>query len=891
MSQDNISALPALPEVCPGALKKDPKAAVKSILGQGHEWFKNACDAGCDALEICRARTQLIDNIILPLFEIAEEKLTAKNPRLSNRAAILAMGGYGRMEMGLFSDVDILFLYEGPIDEYITRIAESIYYPLWDNNIEVNSATRTLSECIALGKKDVRTMTSLLDARFLAGDFARSHRLDDEIRKEFSSRRRLKQFICAKLEEQKNRLKRYGDSISLVEPNVKEGEGGLRDFHTLWWAARASFPDREMNSLLDRTGLSAADQKELIKGVNFLWRIRHALHLLENRKNDRLGREQQGQVAQALGLQHDLFLSITEQLMQEYYRHASVVHLNSQRAVERIMEINFPRPLWKTLWTRRKLADGIYKEGGRISASADALKKGPSPILNLFCLAHENRLSLDAKTKGLIMDFSLTIDTGAFDDPLTRILWKKILSRIDFLHRVLEDMLECKCIEKWIPEMKPIIHRVQHDGYHFYTIEEHSIRAIQEMEMLLSEEGRKLFPTPAQVLSKVKRTHVLTLAVLLHDIGKGEGRNHAEKGTEIAGEVAKRMGFDEKDCEAVAFLIKSHLLLPKLAYRRDIKDPHLIARLADTVGTAEILDMLYLLAFADIRSIGPNVWSDWKGGLLTEVYQNTLAYIENREEEGERRRAISLKKDRVNDILGGAIPYEILSSFFSSMPGRYLLTTSPESIAAHLAMTAKLPGKSVILEARQPSERGFTELSIVTRDAPGLFSKIAGVLSINGVNIIDAQLYTLPDGTVLDLLWVTNLLNEPLEDTHAWKEIERGLESAISGSADIHKLMKRRTKRRFLTEAKKKYTPLIDIDNDVSVGETVVDVITNDRPGLLYEISKIFFDLGCTIERAKITTHLDQVIDVFYIRDASKEKITSRERLKQIQEAITKAIA
>lgn len=891
MPQGDLNTLPPLPDIDTAALKEDPGAAVKSIMGQGHEWFKNACDAGCGALRICEARTRLIDNIVLALFEIAEEKLVSENAHLGNRAAIMALGGYGRREMGLFSDVDILFLYEGPIDEYIARIAESIYYPLWNSNIEVGSTTRTLSECTAIGKKDIRTMTSMLDARFLAGDFALSRRLDEEIRKQFAGRRKLEQFIRAKLDEQKKRLKRYGDSISLVEPNVKEGEGGLRDFHTLWWTARASFPDHELNSLLHRTGLSEEDGKELMQGVNFLWRIRHALHMLENRKNDRLGREQQGQVAQSLGLQHDLFLSVTEQLMQEYYRQASIVHLHSQRAVERIMEINFPKPFWKTVWTRKKLARGISRDKNKISASEDALKGGPSSILNLFCLAHENRLTLDAKTKGFVRDFSQTIDARTFDDPQTRILWKKILSRIDFLHRVFEDMLECKCIEKWIPEMKPIIHRVQHDGYHFYTIEEHSIRAIQEMEMLLSDEGRRSFPTPAEVIKKVKRAHVLTLAVLLHDIGKGQGQNHAEKGAEIANEVARRMGFDEKDREAVAFLIKSHLLLPKLAYRRDIKDPHLIARLAEAVGTPEILDMLYLLAFADIRSIGPNVWSDWKGGLLTEVYQNTLAHLENKEEEGERRQAISLKKDKVNDILGGTLAYEILSSFFSSMPDRYLFATSPESIAAHLTMTAKLRGNSVVLEARQPNERGFTELSIVTRDAPGLFSKIAGVLSMHGVNIIDAQLYTLPDGTVLDLLWVTNLLHKPIDEPHLWKEIEQGLKSAITGTTDIHKLMKRRTKRRFLSEAREKYTPLIEIDNDVSVGETVVDVITNDRPGLLYEISKIFFDLGCTIERAKITTHLTQVIDVFYIRDASKEKITSRERLKQIQEAITKAIA
>jgi len=734
-------------------------------------------------------------------------------------------------------------------------------------------------------------MTSLLDARFLAGDFAQFYRFEEEIKRQFFSGKRLERFICAKLDEQKARLLRCGDSISLVEPNVKDGEGGLRDFHTLCWIAKASFPEKEIDSVFEEIGFLESDKNELFEGVNFLWNIRHALHLLENKKNDRLGRELQIQVAQMLGFECDMFMSITEQLMHEYYKNAFAVHLHTQSAIERIIDINFPKPRWKIFLKRKKLVEGIYKDGDKIYASAHALTDSPSILFDLFFLAHSNHLKLDAKTKSLIRNIFQTADDTLFEKEKAAIFWKSILSRIDFLPHILKDMLECKCLEKWIPEMLNIVHRVQHDGYHFYTIEEHSICAIREIEMLLSKEGRKLFPIQASVLSKIKRVHVLTLALLLHDIGKGQGHNHAQKGGQIAGEIAKRIGFDNDDSEAVAFLVKSHLVLPKIAYRRDIKDLNLVARIAEIVGTSEMLDMLYLLAFADIRAIGPNIWSDWKGGLLTQVYQNVLAYLQSGEEKSDRARVIAHKKNRVGEILGGVISSEILSGFFSSMPDRYLFSTSPESIAAHLAMSLTLSDGNIMLDVRQMSGLGFTQITIVAHDAPGLFSKIAGVLSLHGINIIDAEIYTLPNGTALDIMWVTDLLNKPILDVGIWKNIEKELESAVIGVLDIHKLMKRRIKKRFLGEKRIKNRPIVEIDNDVSERETVMDIITADKPGLLYEISKIFFELGCTIDRAKITTHLDRAIDVFYIRDANGEKITSREKLKQIEESIVQAMS
>lgn len=881
---------PILPRVSKSALKSNPRTAVKTILKEGKDWFKQSLDLKCDALKICEGRAQLIDNIIVALFEIAEKKIRTQQPKNKNRLTVLALGGYGRKEMGLCSDVDLLFLYEGITDKYIREIAEAIYYPLWDNNVEVNSTIRTLKECIKVGQSDVRTLTSLLDARFLAGDAAGARRFFNHIKDQFISKKYLRQFIQDKLTEQENRLKRYGDSISLIEPNVKDSRGGLRDYHTFLWIAKAAHPSYKWDTLLKKFHLSEEGKKELTQGVNFLWQIRHHLHFLENEKCDRLGNVQQIPIAETFGFKKGETLGPTEQLMQEYYRHASTVRLQSQRAIERILETQFPKPWIVRLFKRRRLAKGIYRIDNKILAARRVLQKDPSSILKVFTFAHQNKLSLTARTKENIMRLKHLSTEAQFNEK-TKSLFKKMFSQPEFLQNILQDMFECRCLMHYFPEMKPIVHRIQHDGFHFYTIEEHSLRAINEIASLTSDQGKKTFPTLAEALKKVKRPHVLALAVLLHDVGKGHGKNHAEVGSEIGRDIARRLGYDEKDQDAVAFLIRSHLILPTLAYRRDIKDPHLITRLAETIRDPELLLMLYLLAFADVRSIGPGVWSDWKGGLLTELYQNTLAQMQEKGKEGQRRKLISKKLDKVSRILDGSITHESLTSFFASMPDRYLYAASPKTIVSHLNMTSKLAGTSVLLQVMPLPERGCTELSIVSRDQPGLFAKIAGVLSLNGINIIDAQLYTLPDKTVLDLLWVTDLLHKPIDKPEDWRPIQVELNEAITEKIDIHKIMGRNSKRRLLSKDIMKHEPLIEIDNDVSAGETVVDVIAQDRPGLLYGISRTFFELGCSIDRAKITTHIDKVIDVFYIRDATGEKITSRERLKHIEEAIARAIS
>jgi len=873
--------LPQIPQVRETAISADPKAGVSQIIEEGRRWFHTAHESECDALKINRGRSQLIDAIIKALMGDAERRFFANNPQTQHRVAILALGGYGRQEMGLSCDIDLLFLYEGGTDQYIRDITDSILYPLWDNKLDVTGATRSLADCISISKSDIRAQTAMLDARLVAGDAVEAERLFAYLKNQFADKNKKRRFIRAKLEEQALRLKRYGESIYLLEPNVKESEGGLRDYHTLLWIDKAAFPEK-------RDVFEGPD--ELMEGISFLWRVRHSLHLLDD-KNDRLGVLQQGPIAKSLGYTDGRFSAAAEQLMQAYYRHASIVHLQCQRAIEQIVDTVLPPPKILEMLTRRKFAPGIFRLGNKISATNEASTKDPKAILKLFALANSKMLSLDAGTKELIMQNIGEIEKSDLYNETINNLWIEIFKNPESLSRTLTDMHECRLLALWFPEMEPLIHRIQHDGFHFYTADEHSLRAVREISHLFSKSGAKSFPIPYEAAKKIRRVHVLTFATLFHDVGKGRGGGHAEVGAELAKGIAKRLGWPKEDCDTVAFLVRSHLLIPTLAYRRDVKDPHLIERLAQSVETSEILAMLYLLAFADVRSMGPHIWSDWKGGLLAELYQNTLSQLEGGGEAAKRQRVLLKKLERVYQIMGGAISREDLGTYFTSMPDRYLLQSKPEAIASHLKMTGKLTDAIVVTQVHQVPDRGLSELAIVTHDAPGLFAKITGVLSLNGVNIIDAQLYTLPDGTVLDLLWVTDLTQKPITNNAMWSEINKEMKGAISGSLDVHELVKRQSKKRLLSRVRKPGDTQIEIDNDVSIGETVVDVVTPDRTGLLYDISRTFFELNCTIDRAKITTYADRVIDVFYIRDAGGEKITSKERLKQIQETITDAVA
>lgn len=867
-------------------LSEEPIAALGGFVKERHAWFSSALDAGADALELCRLHALAIDRVIEVLFEQVE----ARHPP-GSRSAVLALGGYGRLELGLSCDIDLLFLHEPATEEYLRDVTDGILYPFWDNALEVGGATRTIADCRDIMGRDVRALTAMTEARLVCGDPGLAAGLSDLIAEALATPAVRRRYIEAKTAEHEARLARFGDAIYLLQPNVKEGEGGLRDLQTLVWMARAAYGiDRE--AALVRAVPWSPARERIVEAYRFLWRIRHALHLLEGKRSDRLTEGLQASVAERLGFVESDGMSPAERLMSTYFKHATALHVECSRGIERIRRDLKPMSPFQRWLKRRRLAPGVLRtEYGTLALTPGAPLPGPIAQLELFALAKRHRLPLDARTKEIIAQTGEGIDAAARSSPEAGRLWRRLLSDLGGLNRTLGEMQECDLLVRWFPEMEPMIDRVQHDGFHFYTAGLHSLRAVAELSELAGRAGRRRFPAVAEALRHVARPAVLAAATLLHDVGKGRGGDHAAEGASIARAIAVRLGFSERDVEDIAFLVRSHLLMTFLAFRRDVRDEAQIERFAQSLGSAEMLAMLFCLTFADLRAIGPHIWSDWKGGLLAELYARTTARLSPADEGGEEEQRRDAERIRaVRRSLGRDHGEAEVCAFLARLPERYLTSTAPETIAAHLMLAGQL-GACTVATAQQPVPlRGCTEFSVVTRDAPGLFAKIAGVLSANGVNIIDAQLFTSTEGIAIDIFWFTDAAGRPVDDPERWKRIRQEMAAAISGTASIEAIVGGRFTRRLLSWGPRHRPAAVIVDNDVSAQETVIEVNADDRRGLLYTIASTFHELSCSIERARITTHIDRVIDVFYIRDSGGAKIADRDRLDEIRRRLLDAL-
>jgi len=874
-------------ELSPAA--HDPASSVKSFLARRREWFERALSAGLDAVEIARESSVAIDGVVRALFERACASTGGAAGRVT---ALLALGGYGRKEMGLASDVDLLFLIEPGAEAHAAAITDGILYPLWDGGMEAGGATRTLTDCRSAMHHDVRALTAMMDARLIGGNQGLRAELMQLMASHFNSPAARRQFAEQKIREQQERISRAAGLGDALQPNVKDGEGGLREFQTFTWVARAAHFGETVEGLLERYIGDPGSRESVHAALRFIWAVRHALHLSQGTRTDKLSETIQADVANRLGIRSDIDGSATERFMSLYNRHARALHLNCWRGIELARRELMPRRRAAAFLRRRRLGDNIVKtEHGTLAISDAALDGGELSSLKLFVESRKRGLHLDPATKAMLSATPRRLNDMERSSPETARLLRMLFARIENLDLALTQMQECGALERWFPEMGPMLHRVQRDGFHYYTAGTHSIRAVGEIAALTHKGVRREFPMPAKALSSIKRPWVLMLATLFHDIGKGRGGDHAEKGALLARAIASRMGLAVQDVADIEFLVRSHLLMATLAFRRDVRDPALVERFARSFRSPELLAMLYLITFADLRAVGPHVWNDWKGGLLVELYERTRAQLASHGVTAESLgRDTSRLVKAIRQSLGNDEDEETIREFLTRMPERYAHSMKPDSIAAHILMSRELSASPVATLVRDVPERSCTEISIVTRDSQGLFAKIAGVLSANGANIVDAELSTTSDGIAVDVLWITDSVHKQFSDPERLARFRTELASAITGGRTIEEIVGGRFRRRLLSWSQGNMPAEVNIDNDVSATHTVVEIKSHDRRGLLYTIASTFLELGCSIDLARITTHVDRVIDVFYIRDALGKKIEGRERLDEIQTRLRDAI-
>lgn len=832
--------------------------------------------------ELARERTEIVDEFI-------KRALSRYGYPELKGVSIVALGGYGREELSPYSDIDLLFLHKKGSKGLAEEVVERLLYLLWDTKMDVGNCTRSLEECreLSMDRNDVTILSSLLDSRFICGDRALYDELENEIYGEVLPKIS-HDFIRRKIDERDVRGERYGKTLYILEPNVKEGRGGLREFQTAMWIAQASYKAKSFEEVLQRGFVSEREYGTIRKCLNFLMLVRAQLHYQAKKREDNLSFDLQVQVAKSFGYR-DGKLRAVEKFMRIYYLRAAVLVQQSRRLTEKCTRAYARRRLAKRAI---HLDHGFTIRGKYLSVtSRNVFSEDFCNFLRAFEYADRHSVEFTEYLELLMAEQATRIDEKVRNDPEFNRMFLRLLRFGKDVSKMLLKMNEMRLLGRFIPEFGKIVCMVQFDSYHVYTVDIHSIFMVREIERLINYEYEEKFPFLTKVAETLVKRHVLFLACLFHDMGKGQGGGHAQKGAAMIPKIAERMGLSASDAEQLEFLVRHHLAMVHFSQRRDLDDPVVLNRLAKSIPDQETLSLLYLLTFADIRSVGPDVWKDWTGMLLQELYVKTLrqmsagTYRRKTDEEWMQK----MTSDIVADA-AGEIPERKVTKILKKMPLSYFSQFSRQNILRHVKLLNSIEGKFAT-EVIHYEE--YDEFTVCAPDKKGIFSEFCGVLSANGLNILGARIVTTLDKRAFDVFYVerTDYLTEE-EYGEVWKKVDKSLSKVLDGDVEVDGLVDRR-KRNYSSYGRKipEYPPEIVFDNESSDKATVIEVYAHDREGLLYSITKTISEMNLSIDYAKISTRADQVADTFYVRDSRGRKISGAKKLKKIEDSLISAVS
>lgn len=864
----------------------------KDFLGFYREEIRKLHASGASGSEITHLICRMMDELITRLFHSILDDLDTSGGYME-RIVLVAVGGYGRGELNPYSDLDIMFLHDGSIPVHtVEDIAQKLLYFLWDMRLDVGYSVRMIQDCVEIAISDSTAKTALMDARYLNGSLSLFENLHKAIFTQVLPRSSAK-FIKAKVVEMKARREKYGSTVYLLEPNLKEGEGGLRDLQTALWIARVKFKFSNPRELIVKGVASEQELDDYFSSLDYLWRIRNELHYFSGRKDDQLTFDAQVHLAKFLGYkQHDEALAV-EDFMRDYYRHAVKVEYLVSTIVSRCVWLDEGAMKIVGYFIRRPVGDGCFVlKGELIVPDESAVEKNPVVLMRIFELAQKHAVELSIPVMGLLRkSLHLVNDKFRRNRQVCKSFMNILRSPRD-VAKTLRLMHHLEFLNHFIPEMENIYCKVQHDIYHIYTVDIHTLFAVEQTEKILRGELRDELYLPCDIAGRINKPELLYLSVLLHDIGKGSGGGHAEKGAAMVPTIARRLGLSKECSERLEFLVRNHLYLAHIAQRRDLNDEKMIIQFARQMETSENLKMLYLLTVADVRAVGADVWNTWKALLLQELYERAFNVLERGEfrYEASSERVKSVIK-RVAAILEGEYPRSSVLAELKSMPMRLLLFNSIETIADHVRLLLGLGHSAAIMRLVHREENDFSEFTICTHDMPGLFARLTGIMAADGVNILGAQINTSKNGKVLDILQVNSPMGTIITDEARWEKVKNDTEKAIRGEVDVAVMVEKRQRPSPYTIRPTPHFPTsIEFDNEVSETYTVIDIYTHDKVGLLYLITSTLACLGLYIGVSKISTKVDQVADVFYVRDIFGDKITDEGKLENIRDRLRTAI-
>lgn len=859
----------------------------KQRLAQGHEQLKRRHQEGSPGVELSAAIADLRDEVLLNLHRAALRDLgLGETDALQGQIALVAHGGYGRRDLAPYSDVDVMVLHAGTRRDQLGPLAERLLCDVFDAGMVLGHSVRTIEEACRLACQDATICSSLIESRLLAG----SEPLFQRFREMFHRRVRgressLLPAVEAARDEERHK---FGETTHLLEPNLKRSRGGLRDLQLLRWIGMIRYGTPEPAELHARGFLSEEDLLALRAAIEFLLLLRNEMHFHAEHSADVLARVEQVRIAQLLGYEASAGMLPVELFMRDYFRHTDQVsHVVSrflQKAKSRHQD---------TFWTivfGHRVHEGYFVGPGRIMAGRQAterLRGNLGAIVQLVDLANLYNTQISPQTWDVVRREAgrLSASEPVSADALRHFL--SLLERPSRLGEMLRALHEVGVLERIIPEFHHARGLLQFNQYHKYTVDEHSFRAVERATELASDPGPL-----GRVYRSITHKRTLHLALLIHDLGKGYPDDHSELGQRIAHKTAGRLGLEADETAALEFLVRKHLWMNHLAFRRDTGDEQLVVKFAVEVGTPEMLQMLFVLTAADVGAVGPDTWTSWKAEVLTDLYHRAMQHLAGESLGTRREEWLESRREMVRTWLGPDARQEWFARQVDAAPPAYLNTTDPHQIAADLRLLSRLKSGDVSAHGHYQPDTNTVQFTIGTSEdvAPGIFHRLTGALSSQGLEILSAQINTLPDRLVLDRFWVydPDFAGQPPADR--LERINQKLVESLKSEGKTPTF-----RRVWKMGGSKRPTAAVvqtrvQIDNATSDRYTIIDVFTLDRRGLLYTITRTLFELGCSVWRAKIGTYLDQVVDVFYVTDQAGKKLEDPGWLHQVRQRLLEVI-
>jgi len=872
--------------------------------------------AGAGGLEVCNARTLIIDLLFQNLWQAALNTLPESSRKQFPPVALVALGGYGRGELNPHSDIDFMFLHDGQVSgnkasPSFQNIVDGILYPLWDVRLKVGHSVRTIDECVEQAGSDMQSKTAFIEARLVAGDEALFKRFQKVLLEECVQGKE-NAYIAMRLEDQAERRAKFGNSATMQEPNIKNGCGGLRDYQNLLWMAFFKYRTRSLADLCTHHLVTDSERRQLSAAYDFLLRVRTEMHYLSNRAMDVLSKNLQPAVAFNLGYRDRSPSQRIEAFMHEVYLHSRNIFLITRTLEQRLAllpgQSSSPVSSVRGRVTRDRVRrtppiDGFKSVNGQIvAASGNVFKEDPRRLMRVFLYAQQRGLRLHPDlAQGLRNQLSLA-NRAFLKDPDVRDTFMGILSQPGDVAGILRQMHEVGLLGRYIPEFGALTCLVQHEFYHQYTADEHTLMCLEQLDRV-AQGSEAPYSAYAPLFQGIERPFILYLALLLHDTGKAEKGDHSALGTVLAGRVARRLGMNETATATLLRVIEHHLLLVDVSQRRDLDDPAVVRKVARQVEDAETLSMLTIHTFVDSLATSDKLWNGFKDSLLWTLHFKTTRMLSGASEfvRAEERHRAELREKAVKRHPAG-VSVEEVEAHFDALPPRYFLANSGPDIADDLELAHRFMQQQIaeeekalvpVVSWRDHGNRGCTVVKVCTWDRAGLFRKIAGSFSALGLNILGAQIFTRIDGIVLDSFFVVDARTGNLPPGSLQGKFQGLLTQVLSKDVDLGALIRGRMAGAppYQAYSGERLPTRVRFDNDSSESYTIIDVEAEDRIGLLYAISEVLADMNLDIHSAKISTGRGAAMDSFYVLEESNQKVTDRTRQQQVERDIRKAVA